>query len=54
MIHILQCLCGPARHAIYGVLYDDETITPQEAREGIEALVEMQVDQQIILSLIHI
>ena len=48
MIHLLQCLCGPARHTIFGVLYDDKTITPQEAKEGLEALIEMQVDHEII------
>ena len=48
MIHMLQCLCGPARHAIYGLLYDDANISPQEVREGLEALIEMQVAHGII------
>jgi hypothetical protein len=48
MIHILQVLCGPARHAIYGLMYDDRDISPQEVREGLEALIEMQVDHGII------
>jgi hypothetical protein len=23
MIHMIQCLCGPLRHANYSVMYDD-------------------------------
>jgi hypothetical protein len=48
MIHTLQVLCGPARHAICAMMYDDAVISPQEVREGVEALIEMQVDHQII------
>jgi hypothetical protein len=48
MIRLLQVLCGPARHAIYGMMYDDKVISSQEVREGVEALVEMQVDHGII------
>jgi hypothetical protein len=48
MIHMLQCLCGPPRHAIYGILYDDQIISPTEALAGIKALIEFQIEQQII------
>jgi hypothetical protein len=48
MIHFLQCLCGPARHAIYAVMYDDKDLSPQDAREGLEALIEMMVDHRMI------
>lgn len=48
MIHMLQCLCGPERHAIYAVLYDDEAISPTDAMDGMMALVEMQIDHQIM------
>lgn len=48
MIHLLQCLCGTQRHAIYAILYDDQTITPVEAMEGFRALIEMQIDHRII------
>ena len=48
MIHMLQCLCGPARHAIYAVLYDDEKVSPEDAMDGVKALVEMQIDHNII------
>jgi hypothetical protein len=48
MIHMLQCLCGPARHAIYAVLYDDQAVSPEDAMDGMKALVEMQADHQII------
>jgi hypothetical protein len=48
MIRILQCLCGPQRHAITAMLYDDAAISPQEVREGLEALIEMWVDDKTI------
>jgi hypothetical protein len=42
VIHLLQVLCGPERHAICGMLYDDKALSATEAREGIELLVEEQ------------
>ncbi len=45
---MLQCLCGPQRHAIYAMLYDDKTLSSQNAREGIEALIEMWIDHNIM------
>lgn len=48
MIHMLQCLCGPARHAIMAILYDDKIISPQDAMDGLRALVEMQVDNGML------
>jgi len=48
MIHLLQVLCGPARHAILGIMYDTATISPEDAMDGLKALVEMQVDHGII------
>jgi hypothetical protein len=48
MIHMLQVLCGPARHAIYGIMYDDKTMSPQEVREGVEALIEIQIDHGML------
>jgi hypothetical protein len=40
MIRLLQVLCGPKRHAIYGMMYDDKVITSEEVRAGTEALLE--------------
>jgi hypothetical protein len=43
MIHMLQVLCGPERHAIFGALYDDETLSSADARMGIELLLEEEI-----------
>jgi hypothetical protein len=43
MIHMLQVLCGPKRHAIYGIMYDDKDISPADAMKGMELLVEEEV-----------
>lgn len=43
MIHLLQCLCGPERHALMAILYDDEKISSQEARLGLEAMIERAI-----------
>jgi hypothetical protein len=48
MIRLLQVLCGPKRHAIYGIMYDDQTMPSQEVREGVEALIEMWVDHGML------
>jgi hypothetical protein len=40
LIRMLQVLCGPARHAICGILYNDKDMPPQKVREGLEALIE--------------
>ena len=40
MIHMVQCLCGPARHAIMGLLYDDKDVPPEEAKGFLEGAVE--------------
>jgi|SRR5277367_2094363 len=40
---MLQVLCGPARHAILAILYDDEAISAADARIGLEALVEQDI-----------
>jgi hypothetical protein len=48
MIHMLQVLCGPARHTIYGIMYDDKTMPSQEVREGVEALIEMWIDHGML------
>jgi hypothetical protein len=44
MIHILQCLCGPKRHAIYAIMYDDKNEKPEEVRLGLEALIENWIE----------
>jgi hypothetical protein len=43
MIRMLQVLCGPRRHAILGVLYDDQAISPEDTRQGLEILIEERV-----------
>ena len=48
MIHILQCLCGPMRHAIMGILYDDADLAPEDARRGLEAIVESSVANHLL------
>lgn len=48
MIHMLQVLCGPKRHAIYGIMYDDQVVSPQDTREGIEAMIEMWIDHGML------
>lgn len=37
MIHMLQCLCGPERHCIMGILYDDKEMSLEDAKRGLEA-----------------
>jgi hypothetical protein len=36
MIHLIQCLCGPKRHAIFALAYDDQD------RNGAEALADFK------------
>jgi hypothetical protein len=45
---MLQCLCGPARHAIFGMLYDDESISPKDVRKGMEALIEEDIAKGVL------
>jgi hypothetical protein len=40
---MLQCLCGPARHAIYGFMYDDQKMSPEDVLAGAEALIEEMI-----------
>lgn len=44
MIHILQVLCGPARHCIMATLYRDSDLAPEDAMNGLKALIEMEID----------
>jgi hypothetical protein len=48
MIHMMQCLCGPNRHCITAMLYDDKDIATQDVEDGMRAMIEMQVDHKII------
>ena len=49
MIHIVQCLCGPARHAIYAVLYDDDGgATPDTAKKAMAMLIEEFIENGTI------
>jgi hypothetical protein len=48
MIHMLQVLCGPARHCIMAVMYDHAVISHQDAEDGVRALMEMQLDHGVI------
>jgi hypothetical protein len=48
MIRMLQVLCGPARHAIYGIMYDDQTMPSDQVKEGLEALIETFIDQGML------
>jgi hypothetical protein len=44
MIHVLQCLCGPKRHAIYAIMYDDKNEKPEEVRLGLEEMIENWIE----------
>jgi len=48
MIRMVQVLCGPARHAIYGLMYDDQITPPEQVKEGLEALIEMWIDHGML------
>jgi hypothetical protein len=48
MIHIMQVLCGPARHAIIGALYDDQSISTEDVRAGWEVLIEEMIERRVI------
>lgn len=43
MIHMVQVLCGPARHAIFGFMYDDKNMSTEDVLAGAEALVEEMI-----------
>ena len=45
MIRMLQVLCGPRRHAIFGILYNDQDMPAEEVMVGMEAMVEEEVAQ---------
>ena len=46
-IRLIQCLC-PRRHAIMAVMYDDATVSPDDAVAGFSSLVELAIQEGAI------
>jgi hypothetical protein len=47
LIHIIQCLCGPERHAILATAYDPNLIAPEKAMQDFKELVSMAAQSWI-------